>query len=239
MTPTNWNSTINRYDPVCEFTADRATIPSRRKFAYPPVPPPRSPLPSRRRVSFCDVVFGDTRGSEQNRTAKMQDTRRRPCYSHDSNEECDNTYDIWQADDSVGKQNGGYENLRVSRNEDIGGMHFEKSASECCDVSDDAMNKCNDMEKNCGQDRCAEGSSDSRAYRTMNDKDEVSSREDAMTYNHHNGPCSSNEFDDNERLRGGCGGGPCGSRPKVTCGVVKVIENPCHCGKSKYNIKNQ
>ncbi|XP_076235165.1 uncharacterized protein LOC143179698 [Calliopsis andreniformis] len=228
-----WDSRINRYDPVCEFSGNSVSIPSRRKFAYPPVPPPRSPLPSRRRVSFCDVVFGDTRGNDQSCITNMQDARRRPCYGNSNNEECDNSYDIWQADDLVGKQDGGYDNLNVSHTEGTGRMHFEKSASECCDGGDDALNKYNDAEKNCGQDRRVEGSLEPRVYRTMNEKNDASSREDTMSYGQQNGPHTSNELDDNERLRGGCGGGSCGSRPKLACGVVKVIETPCCCSKKE------
>lgn len=165
---------------------------------------------------------------------RVQDARRRPCYGNNCNEECENSYDIWQADDPVGKRDGGYENLNVNQPEDTGRMHFEKSASEYCDSSDVTLNKCNDIEKNCGQDRCVDGGLESRMYRTMNEKNDTSSREDAMSYGHQNSP-SSNELDDSERLRGGCGGGSCGSRPKLTCGVVKVIETPCCCTKSNYN----
>ncbi|KZC10296.1 Cysteine and glycine-rich protein 2 [Dufourea novaeangliae] len=219
---TDWNNKINESDPVREFSADNDTIPSRRKFAYPPVPPPRNPLPSRRRVSFCDVVIGDTRGgNSQNRMTKLLDARHRPCCDNDSNGErhC-SSYDIWRADDSVGKHDGGYENLNVSETEENGRMHFEKSASECCNDGDETLNnKCNDIEQNTGQSR------------TMNEKDDDSSREDSIAYQ--NGPGSSNGLDENERMRGGCGGPctPCGPRPKVSCGVVKVIEPICCCGK--------
>ncbi|XP_076618838.1 uncharacterized protein LOC143340576 [Colletes latitarsis] len=215
-TITDWNSKIKKYDPVCESSANNVTIPSRRKFAYPPVPPPRSPLPSRRRVSFCDVVLGDTRGNDQNCITKMQDVRHRPCCNKDSNEEYNDSYDTWQADDPAGKNDGGYENVNVKETEDTGGMHFEKSVFECCDDGEETLNKCNDIEKNCGQDNV-----ESRGHKTMNEKDDGSS--------------SSNGLDDNDRLRGGCGGscGPCGPcRPKVACGIVKVVESPCiHCAK--------
>ncbi|XP_076278342.1 uncharacterized protein LOC143208128 isoform X1 [Lasioglossum baleicum] len=131
------------------------------------------------------------------------------------------SYDIWRADDPAGKNDGGYENVNVSQTETegTGRMHFEKSASECCNDAEETLNKCNDIEKNSGPN-C-----------TMNEKDDESSREDSMTYQ--NCPSSSNGLDDSDRMRGGCGGSctPCGPRPKVSCGVVKVIETACHCGK--------
>ncbi|XP_054016798.1 uncharacterized protein LOC128897126 isoform X4 [Hylaeus anthracinus] len=217
-TTTDWTNKIKKYE-----------IPPRRKFTYPPVPPPRSPLPSRRRVSFCDVVFGDTRENEQNCITKMQDVRRRPCCNNDGNEEFKDSYDIWQADEPAGKHDGGYENVDLRQTEDTSRMHFEKCASECYDDGEETSNKCNDTEKNCEQDN-----SEPRGYRIMNEKDDASSREDVMACDHQNCSNSSNVLDDNERLRGGCGGvcGPCAPRPKVACGVVKVVESPCvHCMK--------
>ncbi|XP_076643612.1 uncharacterized protein LOC143353890 [Halictus rubicundus] len=217
----SWNNKINKSAPACEFSANNSIIPPRRKFAYPPVPPPRNPLPSRRRVSFCDVVFGDTRGNSPNCMTNMQDVRHRFRCNNDSNEEYRSSYDIWRADDPAGKNDGGYENVNVSQTETegTGRMHFERSASECCNDAEETLNKCNDIEKNPGPNR------------TMNEKDDESSREDSMTCQ--NCPSSSNGHDDSERMRGGCGGScsPCGPRPKVSCGVVKVIETACHCGK--------
>ncbi|XP_033330077.2 uncharacterized protein LOC117222470 isoform X5 [Megalopta genalis] len=107
-------------------------------------------------------------------------------------------------------------------NNEIDIAETQLSAAECCDDDDDddeALNKCNDTEKNPGQSR------------TMNEKDDESSREDSMTYQ--NCLTSTNGQDDNERLRGGCGGSctPCGPRPKVSCGVVKVVEATCLCGR--------
>ncbi|KOC63076.1 Cysteine and glycine-rich protein 2 [Habropoda laboriosa] len=226
VTPINWNNKINEYDPAYEFSADNVIIPSRRKFAYPPVPPPRNPLPSRRRVSFYDVVFGDTRENDQNCITNMQDARRRPCYDNDNNKGYTKSYDIWQADDPVGKNDGGYENVNISYTEDSGRMHFERSASDYGE--EDTLSKCNDIEKNHGQDRCVEGNTESRTYRIMNEKDDASSKEDTMTYGQQNGPNLSNELDDNERMRGGCGG-PCGSRLRPPCGTIKLIETTCHC----------
>ncbi|XP_076392664.1 uncharacterized protein LOC100874808 isoform X3 [Megachile rotundata] len=221
------NNKINKYAPVCEFSANSVTIPSRRKFAYPPVPPPRSPLPSRRRVSFCDVVFGDTRGNDHNCIMKMQDAHHRPCCNNNNNEEYGNSYDIWQADDPVGKHRGGYENLKVNHTEDTGRIHFEKSTSDCCDGEEDLSSKCNEIENNRGQDHCSDGNSESHLYRTMNEKD--GSKEEA-SYSHQSGPNSSNGHDESERMRGGCGG-PCGPRPKVLCGTIKAVETTCHCAK--------
>ncbi|XP_034187222.1 uncharacterized protein LOC117607534 isoform X2 [Osmia lignaria lignaria] len=224
VTSISRNKKINKYDPVCEFSGNSITIPSRRKFAYPPVPPPRSPLPSRRRVSFCDVVFGDTRGNEQNCIMKMQNAHLRPCCNN--NEEY--TYDIWQADDTAGKNHGGYENVKINHTEDTGRMHFEKSTSDCCDGEEDSSSKCNELEKNRGQDRCA-GNTELHPYRTMNDKD-GSSKEETITCTHQSGPNSSNDLDDSERMRGGCGG-PCGPRPRILCGTLKPVETICHCTK--------
>nr|XP_033330077.1 uncharacterized protein LOC117222470 isoform X6 [Megalopta genalis] len=106
-------------------------------------------------------------------------------------------------------------------NNEIDIAETQLSAAECCDDDDDdeALNKCNDTEKNPGQSR------------TMNEKDDESSREESMTYQ--NCLTSTNGQDDNERLRGGCGGSctPCGPRPKVSCGVVKVVEATCLCGR--------
>lgn len=214
MSSITWNNKINEYEPVYEFSLN---IPSRRKFAYPPVPPPRNPLPSRRRVSFHDVVFGDTRANDND--------RRPPGYdSNDRGNEYHDTYDIWQADDPVGKSDGGYENVNVNYTEDSGRMHFEKSPSDYGE--EDALSKCNDIEKkHRGQDNCMEGNLETRAYRIMNEKDDASSsKEDA--YGHQSGPNSSNELDENERMRGGCGGS-CG-RPRFPCGTVRVIE-ACQC----------
>lgn len=221
MTSTNWNNNVNKCD-------NSVTIPSRRKFTYPPVPPPRSPLPSRRRVSFCDVVLGDTRSNDQNCITKMQDVRRRHC-SNDDNEEYDDSYDIWQADDPAGKNDGGYETVNGRRTDNTSRMRFEKCASEYCDDDEETSNKCTDPEKNCGQDNL-----ELNEYRIMNEKDDAPPTDDAITYVHQNGSNSSNGVNDNERLRGGCGGscGSSGVRPKVACGVVKVVENPCiHCVK--------
>ncbi|XP_060833153.1 uncharacterized protein LOC132916816 isoform X1 [Bombus pascuorum] len=223
VTTINRNNKINKYDPVYEFSDISVIIPSRRKFAYPPVPPPRSPLPSRRRVSFHDVVFGNMRENHQNCITKMQDAHHRLRYNNDNRQEYNNTYDIWQADDSVGKNDGGYENINVNHTEDSGRMHFEKSASECGE--EDTLSKCNDIEKNRGQDRCVKGNSESRTYRIMNEKDDASSKEDTMTYAHQSDPNSS--LDENERMRGGCGG-PCGSRLRASCGTTKV-ETACLC----------
>ncbi|CAL7951832.1 unnamed protein product [Xylocopa violacea] len=211
-----------------QLSANSVNIPSRRKFAYPLVPPPRNPLPSRRRVSFHDVVFGDTHGNNQNCIMKMQDAHRWPCYSNDSRKECNSSYDIWQADDTVGKNDGGYENVDINRTKDSGRMHFGKSMSDCGE--EETLTKCNEIEKNRGQDYCVEGNSELRACRIMNEKDDASSKEDTITYGHQSGPSSSNEFDNNERMRGGCGGS-CGPRLKLPCGAVKVAEVTCHCRK--------
>ncbi|XP_043804118.1 keratin-associated protein 5-5-like isoform X2 [Apis laboriosa] len=165
------------------------------------------------------------RGNDQNCISKMQDDHHRPCCNNDNKKEYNNSFDIWQADESVGKNDGGYENINVNYTKDSGRMHFEKSASDCGE--EDTLSKCNDIEKSRGQDHCIEGNSESRAYRIMNEKDDASSKEDAMTYGHQSGPNSSNELDDNERMRGGCGG-PCGPRVRLPCGTVKV-ETACLC----------
>lgn len=227
MTTIDWNNKINKYHPVHEFSANSVTIPSRRKFAYPPVPPPRNPLPSRRRVSFHEVVFGDTRGTSQHSITNMQDAHHRLCCNVNNNKKYN--YDIWQADDPVGKNDGGYENVKLNYTEDSGRMHFENAASDCGE--EDTISKCNDIERNRGQDHCSEGNSEPRAYRIMNEKDDASLKEDTMTYGHQTGPNSSNELDDNERLRGGCGG-PCGPRIRAPCGTIKTVETTCCC-KSK------
>ncbi|OAD57786.1 Cysteine and glycine-rich protein 2 [Eufriesea mexicana] len=234
VTSINWNNKINKYDPIYGFSANSITIPSRRKFAYPPVPPPRNPLPSRRRVSFHDVVFGDMRGNDQNCITKMQDPHRKPCYNNDSRKDYNCSYDIWQADDSVGKNDGGYENVNVNHTEDSGRIHFEKSVSDCGE--EDTLSKCNDIEKSCGQDHCMEGNSESHACRVMNEKDDVSLNEDTMTCGHQSGPNSSNDQDDNERMRGGCGG-PCGPRVRPPCGTVKVVE-ACFCKREPDSCRN-
>ncbi|XP_076223712.1 uncharacterized protein LOC116431006 isoform X2 [Nomia melanderi] len=154
-----------------------------------------------------------------NNEIDITETQLRACCNNDSSEEYHSSYDIWQADDPVGKNDGGYENVNVSQTEDNGRIHFEKSALECCNDGEEALNKCNDIEKNSGQNR------------TMNEKDDETSREDSTTYQ--NALNSSIGLDENERMRGGCGGpySPCGPRPKVSCGVVKVIETACHCGR--------
>ncbi|XP_034187229.1 uncharacterized protein LOC117607534 isoform X8 [Osmia lignaria lignaria] len=102
------------------------------------------------------------------------------------------------------------------------------STSDCCDGEEDSSSKCNELEKNRGQDRCA-GNTELHPYRTMNDKD-GSSKEETITCTHQSGPNSSNDLDDSERMRGGCGG-PCGPRPRILCGTLKPVETICHCTK--------
>lgn len=108
-------------------------------------------------------------------------------------------------------------------------MHCEKNTSDCCDGDEDSSSKCNELEKNRGQDHCA-GNTELHPCRTMNDKD-GSSKEETVTYTHQSGPNSSNDLDDSERMRGGCGG-PYGPRPRILCGTLKAIETTCHCTKS-------
>ncbi|XP_020721590.1 uncharacterized protein LOC100650092 isoform X3 [Bombus terrestris] len=108
-------------------------------------------------------------------------------------------------------------------NNEVNITEAQLSASECGE--EDTISKCNDIEKNRGQDRCVKGNSESRTYRIMNEKDDASSKEDMMTYAHQSGPNSS--LDENERMRGGCGG-PCGPRLRPSCGTTKV-ETACLC----------
>ncbi|XP_033310506.1 uncharacterized protein LOC117211050 isoform X2 [Bombus bifarius] len=108
-------------------------------------------------------------------------------------------------------------------NNEVNITEAQLSASECDE--EDTISKCNDIEKNRGQDRCVKGNSESRTYRIMNEKDDASSKEDMMTYAHQSGPNSS--LDENERMRGGCGG-PCGTRLRPSCGTTKV-ETVCLC----------
>ncbi|XP_050486023.1 keratin-associated protein 5-5-like isoform X2 [Bombus huntii] len=108
-------------------------------------------------------------------------------------------------------------------NNEVNITEAQLSASECGE--EDTISKCNDIEKNRGQDRCVKGNSESRTYRIMNEKDDASSKEDMMTYAHQSGPNSS--LDENERMRGGCGG-PCGTRLRPSCGTTKV-ETACLC----------
>ncbi|KAK9297150.1 hypothetical protein QLX08_009028 [Tetragonisca angustula] len=236
VTTVNRDNKINEYDPVYEFNGNsHFIIPSRRKFAYPPVPPPRIPLPSRRRVSFHDVVFGEMRDDHQDRVMKMQNVHRGPCCNNDDRQECNNSYDIWQADDSVDKNDGGYENVNVNHIEDSGRMHFERSASDCDE--EDTPSKHSGNEGNREQDRCCvEDSSESRSYRITNEKDDALPREDTTMYGHQSGLYSSNELDENERMRGGCVG-PCGSRLRPLCGAVKV-ETACFCKREPEQCRN-
>ncbi|XP_033347154.1 uncharacterized protein LOC117232101 isoform X3 [Bombus vosnesenskii] len=108
-------------------------------------------------------------------------------------------------------------------NNEVNITEAQLSASECGE--EDTISKCNDIEKNRGQDRSVKGNSESRTYRIMNEKDDASSKEDMMTYAHQSGPNSS--LDENERMRGGCGG-PCGTRLRPSCGTTKV-ETACLC----------
>ena len=172
------------------------------------------------------------RDDHQNRVTKMQNVHRGPCCNNDDRQECNNSYDIWQADDSVGKTDGGYENVNVNHTEDSGRMHFEKSASDCDE--EDTPSKRNGNERIAEEDRCCvEDNSESRSYRITNEKDDASSREDTTAYGHQSGPYLSNEFDENERMRGGCAGS-CGSRLRPSCGTAK-IETACFCKSKKKN----
>ncbi|EFN82555.1 hypothetical protein EAI_00842 [Harpegnathos saltator] len=105
-----------------------ADIPRRKCSRQPLAAASRSPcIPSRKRVSFSDVVVEATSAAVVDRRTIMQHD---PSRSHCDNDERETFYDIWQADDSVtGRSDDGYENTpRINNYSEnrVSGCNFNK-----------------------------------------------------------------------------------------------------------------